>query len=312
MKTGTLVAGMTGAGILGGVVGAFLFLTFFADSFRPESPREGPVAERGDPQFSEEEARDLRRLPGQVEELRAGIQALRTAQSPPPMPIKPLTEGPSVPVEVAGDPETVRKNEGTAIAILRNSASCQAQIQTSGKIDSDSDGIGEYGTFLEMTGTVAVRGDSDSGQADFSRQKSPVSPAIMSPSLANVDADGIVTRNGFCFRIFLPDTSSPAGFVHERGPGHSVGLTGGTGMISVNMAETTWCMYAWPVSRGVSGNRVFFVNQAGDVLQSTNEAGRYDISNPPLGDSAFTGAGITSRLAIGTRGNDGDVWKVTN
>ncbi|MCK6479066.1 MAG: prepilin-type N-terminal cleavage/methylation domain-containing protein, partial [Planctomycetes bacterium] len=33
-------------------------------------------------------------------------------------------------------------NETAALATLRNLASCQAQIQTSGKIDCDSDGIG--------------------------------------------------------------------------------------------------------------------------------------------------------------------------
>jgi prepilin-type N-terminal cleavage/methylation domain-containing protein len=196
-------------------------------------------------------------------------------------------------------------NETAGIATLRNLASCQAQIQTSGKIDVDNDGIGEYGTFLEMTGTAQVR-----KATDWSTKGTQVAPAILSPALAGVDANGFVTKSGYAFMIFLPDDATQALFVHEKsGPA----LAGGSGKIGTDMAETTWCSYAQPVARGNSGNRRFFVNQSGDVMQSANEVAKAQGTTTVInGNSAFRGTGITSQTAVGTAGNDGDVWKVTN
>lgn len=224
---------------------------------------------------------------------------------------------------MAGVPElNLPVNESAAISTLRNLTSCQAMIQVSGKIDCDNDGIGEFGTFLELTGTVPVRKSYTTGSgsfeswSDFSRTGSPVSPAIMSPSLAGVDENGVVVKHGYCFRIFLPDNASPSGFTSEKGPADKASLAGGTGRVSVDLSEQIWCAYAWPVEKGVTGSRVFFVNQAGDVIQSANEVAKW--SGPtrgPDGKSAFratSAGGITGRIAIGVAGADGDVWKVTN
>ena len=204
-------------------------------------------------------------------------------------------------------------NETAAIATLRNLASCQAQVQTSGKIDCDNDGIGEYGTFLEMTGTVAVRKGFTAGNpstSNFAVQGTPVNPPILSPALANIDANGFVTKSGYAFMIFLPDASNPAVWSNETGPAASVALTADLG---VDLTETTWCAYAQPVAVGNSGNRRFFVYQSGDVMQSANDTTKYQgVQTPIAGNSAYRGAGITSQVAVGTKGNDGDVWKVTN
>ncbi len=108
--------------------------------------------------------------------------------------------------------------------------------------------------------------------------------------------------------IYLPDAKSPAGFTHERSQGSFL-----EGPVSTDLAETTWCAYAWPVARGNSGNRTFFVNQSGDLFQSANDVARHDgVSAVIPGNSAFMANGITGMVAVGTRGMDGDVWKVTN
>src|SRR5690242_1762616 len=52
-------------------------------------------------------------------------------------------------------------NEAAAIATLRSVSSAQAQVQSSGAIDSDGDGSGEYGFFGELAGTAFIR-DLDS------------------------------------------------------------------------------------------------------------------------------------------------------
>ena len=211
----------------------------------------------------------------------------------------------------------VSSNETAAIATLRNLASCQAQIQTSGKIDADEDGIGEYGTFLELTGSVGVKNGffpaegADLAAGDFGEQGSRVNPPIMSQALANVDPGGIVTKSGYCFVIYLPDSSKQGGWVHETGPAGSVGLAGGTGRVGVDAAEVRWCAYAWPVARGNSGNRCFFVNQDGDVLQSANDNAKHSgPMAPPPPESAFPQG--KAAPVPGQPGRDGDVWKVTN
>jgi prepilin-type N-terminal cleavage/methylation domain-containing protein len=205
-------------------------------------------------------------------------------------------------------------NETAAIATLRNLTSCQAQIQTSGKIDCDRDGTGEFGVFLELTGTKGVRNLDTNGTSDIGSGGTVVSPAILSPSLANVDANGFVNKAGYAFMIFLPDNNATAAqFVHETNNGGTYDLSGG---VSTNLAETMWCAYGQPIAYGNSGNRRFFVNQAADVLQSSNEISKAQGTAAVInGNAAFvtTGAkGITSRIAVGATGNDGDIWKVTN
>ena len=201
-------------------------------------------------------------------------------------------------------------NETNAIATLRNLASCQAHIQTSGKIDCDRDGIGEYGTFLELTGSAGVRNGFAEGKGDFSKQGTNVNPPIMAQSLAGADASGVVRKSGYCFRIFLPDAAAPSRFTHETGPAEKIGLAGGTANVLVDLAEMTWCAYAWPETIGDTGRRAFFTNQAGDVMQSSNEAAKWEGAKSPPGNSAFLGDGITAPVAVGTRARDGDVWKV--
>ena len=148
---------------------------------------------------------------------------------------------------------------------------------------------------------------------DWTNAGTLFSPTVLSAALAAVDAGGFVTKSGYAFQIFLPNNAAPAGFVHETGaPPTQASASFGT-PIGCDMAETTWCAYAIPVARGNSGNRAFFVNQAGDVMQSPNETAPHQgVATALNGNSAFRGAGITSQIAVGTAGQDTNVWKVTN
>ncbi len=222
----------------------------------------------------------------------------------------------AVPTELDSPMKGARtaSNETAAMATLKSLTSAQATVQNQGRIDADRDGQGEYGTFLEITSQSGVRDTFVPGTipgARFGGRGSKINPPIISTSVWAVDADGIVTKGGYCFRIYLPDTANPAGFVHETGPAEKVGLAGGTGMVGVDLSEVIWCAYAWPVEYGKSGTKAFFVNQANDVMQSSNEAAKWSgTQKAPPGNSAFCkGAGITGMIAQGTRGNDGDFWK---
>lgn len=197
-------------------------------------------------------------------------------------------------------------NESAAIATLRSISSAQAQIQSSSAIDCDSDGGGEYAYLGELSGQVNMRIDDGAGAAVVGVATDLLSPAVLSSAFGNIDANGVVSRSGYCFAVFLPDgAAAPAGITE---------IAAGTPATGPNNAEILWCAYAWPVTFGQSGNRAFFVNQEGDLLQMNNRAtgGNPQYTGPaggPAYSAAYIGAG-TMNLAIasGAAGQDANTW----
>jgi len=182
-------------------------------------------------------------------------------------------------------------NETAALATLRNFISAQAQLQASALVDVDHDGEGEYGGFVELTGSRA------------GRMAAPLAPPILSHAFAALDGYGTVTRSGYHFRMFLVGpggvgVGEPQAGFHARSP------------LDANLCERQFCCYAWPVERGTSGVRTFVTNQAGEVYatESTSYSGA---DRGPAADAAFVTKGrVDGELADGVKGNDGNVWKV--
>jgi prepilin-type N-terminal cleavage/methylation domain-containing protein len=189
-------------------------------------------------------------------------------------------------------------NETAAIATLRNISSAQAQFQATAKADTDNDGTGEFGCFVELSGASDVRADTDVGV---------LNPPVLSGAFRTPDAtSGLVSRSGYYFAIYLPDAG---------GVGVLADLDG-FGLVDGDLAETTWCCYAWPVNYGNSGNRTFMVNQTGDVVNTEDETYNGDAAGavPPPHAGFIGGAGdsITGLTAVGTAGGDGNVWRQVN
>ena len=184
-------------------------------------------------------------------------------------------------------------NESATIAVSRNAISALAQMQASAKIDEDRDGVGEYAGFLEMSG---------GGVGRMASGKTLV-PPVLSGAFRTLTRNGEVFRNGYLFRVFLPDA---------RGNGVGEGPEGFLpGQISPDLAETTWCMYAWPAVASGPGQKTYFTNQAGDVLV-TEDAKYAGPGNGPAPDAAFRGPGIAGAVAIGVAGRDGNTWTQAN
>ena len=98
-------------------------------------------------------------------------------------------------------------NETAAIATLRNLVSAQAQFQQGGRLDLDTDGTGEYGTFYELSGAGAA------GAAG--RMTNPLVPPVLSGAFRTVAADGVggyVSKSGYLFRIWLPGAAGERSF----------------------------------------------------------------------------------------------------
>ena len=184
-------------------------------------------------------------------------------------------------------------NETAAIATLRNIISAQAQFQQSGKADTDDDGTGEYGGFVELSGGAP------------GRMVAVLIPPVLSGAFRVLNANGEVSRSGYFFRIFCPSIAGAG--VGEPQVGYA-----DDGSLDPDLAETTWCAYTWPVNYNQSGNRTFFTNQGGDVIGA--EDGAYSgTGNGPAADAAFQVAGtITGSVAIGVPGADANTWKQVN
>ena len=188
-------------------------------------------------------------------------------------------------------------NETAAIATLRNITSAQAQFQQGGRADEDNDGTGEYGGFIELSGSGAAG-------AAVGRMAGPLVPPVLSGGFRVVDATDGVSRSGYFFRMFMPDVGGTGSGIQEPAGGFVDGL------LDPNLAETTWCAYAHPVNYNQSGNRTFFTNQAGDVL-----AIEYDTAAgpaPAFGDAFVNTATMTGTVNIGGAGPNGGTWVQVN
>jgi prepilin-type N-terminal cleavage/methylation domain-containing protein len=183
----------------------------------------------------------------------------------------------------------LNSNETAAIATLRNIISAQSQFQSTARADENNNGVGEYGSFGEMSGAVGVRGGS------------VLNPPVLSTAFRAVNASR-VSRSGYLYQMYLPLAS---------GAGQAEAATGGyaAGVLDADVSETTWCAYAWPANYGNTGNRTFFVNQGGDIIAT--ESSTYTGATGPGANSAFTGTGatITGNAATGATGRDGNFWK---
>ena len=184
-------------------------------------------------------------------------------------------------------------NDTAAIATLRNCSSAQAQFQACAKADTDNDGTGEFGSFVELSGAGPVRGDESAGR---------LNPPVLSGAFRSPSKRGLVSRSGYYFAIYLPDSSGAGVLTDAKGYSR----------VDSNRAETTWCLYAWPINPE-AGRRTFFVNQTGDVTATTSP--KYTGTNGPKPGAAFSDGGrssISGLTAVGTEGQDGNVWRQVN
>ncbi len=211
-------------------------------------------------------------------------------------------------------------NESAAMSVLRSLSSAESRLQSQGLIDSDGDGIGEYGYFGELSGTqpcrVTVGGMPTAGVPG----KNNLYPALLIPEFGNV-TNCQLGRSGYIFQIYLPDKTvdGPFGFdglldkdvVHAISE-DSMGGKNACPFPDPNNCEDIWCAYAWPVAVHQTGDRVFFINQEGVLIQTGS---RYDASysgsdRGPKFDAAFSVPDdMSSLLGVnGVRAVDSNVW----
>jgi len=181
----------------------------------------------------------------------------------------------------------VRVNETMAIGTLKNFNAAQAQFQAVARADVDQNGVGEYGFLGELSGATKVRGVA------------LLNPPVLSKAFHAIK-NGRFTRSGYFFRVFLCDQA-----------GKPVREEDGTKNVDARLAELLWCAYAWPVERGKTGKRTFFVNQWGDV--HAVDYGGYSGDREPNPTAAFavedgTAGTIKGATAGKDKAVDGNTW----
>ncbi|MDJ0976754.1 MAG: type II secretion system protein [Planctomycetota bacterium] len=190
----------------------------------------------------------------------------------------------------------ISANEKAAMATLRLIGQAQVQFTTSGIADVNGNGTGEHGSVGELSGGVAVRATNGGTRV--------LEPTLVSPAFRAISPLGEFVKGGYYFRLYLPDAAGN-GVLELPGGGAAAA-------VDANMAESVWCVYAWPVQGGATGRRTFFTNQSGEILFT--ESAAYVGAGAPIPPGAALAAGgavnsILGTSAPGQPARDGNVWR---
>jgi prepilin-type N-terminal cleavage/methylation domain-containing protein len=185
-------------------------------------------------------------------------------------------------------------NEGAAISTVRSFSKAQFQFRSQNMLDVDRDGISEFATPGELAGVDPVRGTTER-----------LSLNLLSFPLGTLDGFGAVTRHGYRFATYLPD-SSGVGVIATRA---------NAGRFDPVLGRDYFTCVAWPVTYGNTGKRTFFVNQQGQIMTTTVPT-YTGVNGPPAG-AALAGTPSpdridSPRLAITGIAADGHSWMTTH
>jgi len=185
--------------------------------------------------------------------------------------------------------------ETSALGNVRTIVQAQLAFAARREADLNHNGIGEFGTFGEMSGSIAVR--AANGGTRY------MAPSTINPSFRMISPVGEMFRSGYYFRIYLPDAVGD-GLTELAGGGADAN-------VDPDLAESTWCVYAWPQRFGVTGRRTYFANPEGDILYTVNSA--YQGAGAPIAAGAALAqpgpaGNLRGRLAVGGTGRDGNTW----
>ncbi len=145
--------------------------------------------------------------------------------------------------------DKIASNEGAASAALRSIVHAQAKLVSSGAIDTDDDGVGEYGYFGELAGTALLRiynpvpDAPDLGDRHLTPPLLPIDFANIYFEYANYDC--VLLRNGYASKIFkmiLPDVEQ-FHIIEGIGEDGPIGIGGTTGVLfpDPDTGEKLWC-----------------------------------------------------------------------
>jgi len=210
-------------------------------------------------------------------------------------------------------PNVIASNEAAAVSTLRRIAAIQSVFKRAQHMDTDCDGVGEYGYFAEMAGTqpmrVATWSPSGSCVPAAGGPGDLLFPPLLRGAFGSVSASCVVDQ-GYVFAMWLA-AESVGGRVWAHREDPYGGKLGAPFPDPVNSARY-WCCYAWPLAYGQTGRRAFFVNQRGKVMRCSNRSTTpfTATAHLPWFDEAFLVPGdMSSPIRFGIPGGSaGSIW----
>ncbi len=209
----------------------------------------------------------------------------------------------------------IQQNEASAIATLRELTAVEEQFKADVSIDTNCDGIGEYGYFAELAGVLPMRvpvgNPCQPGAGTVGLNE--LDPQLLRSSFGDLNygvRGGITAHRGYYFQMWLPGWANP----HWGVDGVPEDVSGGklaAPFPDPSTGAAMWCCYAWPMEFGRTGRKAFFVNERGVVLEDQNRdhapySGKLSM---PFFFSAYTVIrDMSSSLRVGVPGRDGTIW----
>jgi hypothetical protein len=196
------------------------------------------------------------------------------------------------------------ESESVAIATLRVIALAQETARSLHSIDTDNDGNGEYGFFGELAGTSPCR-------AAPGGKRALMKPPMLSSAMGRISNAGNLVKDGYVYRMYLPGATS-----NGKVPGLCEAPGGGcvtsAPRPNPDNSEAYWCVYAWPLEAGVSGQRAFFADAEGVFLFLENADGFYSSeAKAPTFDAVLDASqpgNMKASPGMGTKSVDGRAW----
>ena len=187
----------------------------------------------------------------------------------------------------------LQANERSALASMRAIVNAQFQARSQALVDSNGDGLGEFGFLGELAGQRPARGTA-----------SRISPPVLSVAMGMVDNTGTIARSGYLFRVFLPNAAGVGV------PETSAGLASVDPVLAVDF----WAAMAWPAAYGQSGMNTLWTGSRGEILKAKAAAYSGPLAtiypSAPFLSAATPGLITGSTLAINVAGSDGNIWRV--
>jgi hypothetical protein len=155
----------------------------------------------------------------------------------------------------------VETNESAAVSTLRAIHTAQQTFRSNALRDEDGDGEGEFGFLCELL-----------AHARPGEKRARSATPLVSGGFQQQGRD--FQRGGYRFRVYLPaEDGSPIG-EHEK-PARLQRVDG-------DLAESVVVVLAWPVSKGMSGHRAFYLDGEGRLFACLD--GPYAGENAPPPD----------------------------
>ena len=156
----------------------------------------------------------------------------------------------------------VNTNEAAALGTMESIRTAEETYRARGFSDSDRDGKGSYGFLAELSGERARQG------------RRPLATPLLRKGYVK-NAGHAHERNGYYFRVYLPaEDGSPVG--GNEDPERLETVDG-------DLAETVMVFVAWPVARGRTGRRSFFMDTKGNLYASSDAT--YEGEHGPPADA---------------------------